>query len=55
MHELTPLVIQEAFEAFAVDEEDAFWLKLYYLTVEWNINNLNTILDRQKKRLKDKE
>ena len=55
VHELTPLVIREALEAFAVDKEDAFWLKLYHLTVEWNINDLNTILDRHKKRLKDEE
>ena len=25
-YELTPLVIREALEAFAVDQEDAFWL-----------------------------
>jgi hypothetical protein len=55
VRELTPLVIREALEAFAVDKEDAFWLKLYHLTIEWNINDLNTILDRHKKRLKDKE
>ena len=52
VHELTPLVIREALEAFAVDK---VWLKLYHLTVEWNINDLNTILDRHKKKLKDEE
>jgi hypothetical protein len=55
VRELTTLVIREALEAFVVDKEDAFWLKFYHLTVEWNINDLNTILDRQKKRLKDEE
>jgi hypothetical protein len=55
VRELTPLVIREALEAFTVDKEDAFWLKLYHLTVEWNINDLNTILDRHKKRLQDEE
>ena len=44
--------IREALKAFAVDK---VWLKLYHLTVDWNINDLNTILDRQKKRLKDEE
>ncbi len=28
VHELRPLVIREALEAFAVDKEEAFWLKL---------------------------
>jgi predicted kinase len=53
--ELTLLVIRETLEAFAADKEDAFWLKLYHLTVEWNIHDLNTILDRNKKRLKDEK
>jgi hypothetical protein len=51
VRELTPLVIRETFEAFSVDKENAFWLKLCHLTVEWNIHDLNTILDRQKRRL----
>jgi len=55
VHELTPLVTREALEVFTVDKEDAFWLKLSHLTIEWNINDLNTILDRQKEGLKDKE
>ena len=55
VRELTLLVIREALEAFAADKEDAFWLKLYHLTIEWNINDLNTILDRQKKRLKNEK
>ena len=55
VNELTPVVIREALEAFAVEQEDAFWLKLYHLTVEWNINDLNTILERHKKRLKEEE
>ena len=53
--ELTPSVIREALESFATDREDAFWLKLYHLTVEFNIDDVNTILDRHKKRLKAEE
>ena len=55
VHELTPLVIGKALEAFAVDKEDVSWLKLYHLTVEQNIDDLNTILDHQKKRLGNEE
>ena len=47
--ELTPAVIEEALNAFASEREDAYWLKLYHLTVEFNIQDLNTLLDRQKK------
>jgi hypothetical protein len=50
VRELTPSVIREALEAFAVEKEDAYWLKLYHLPVEFTINDLNTILDRQKKK-----
>lgn len=53
--ELTPSVIREALEAFVADKEDAFWLKLYHLTVEFNINDVNTVLDRHKKQLKSEE
>lgn len=55
VQELSPSVIREALEAFAVDQEDAFWLKLYHLTVEWNINDLNTILDRYKKKEEEED
>jgi hypothetical protein len=50
VRELTPSVIREALEAYAVEKEDAYWLKLYHLPVEFTINDLNTILDRQKKK-----
>jgi hypothetical protein len=50
VRELTPSVIREALEAFALEKEDAYWLKLYHLPVEFTINDLNTILDRQKKK-----
>lgn len=43
VRELTPLVIREALEAFVVDREDAFWLKIVPFD-SWNINDLNTIL-----------
>lgn len=31
VRELTPSVIREALEAYAVDKEDAYWLKLYHI------------------------
>jgi hypothetical protein len=55
VRELTPVIIREALEAFAGEREDAYWLKLYHLTVELNINDLNTLLDRYEKRLKQDE
>lgn len=39
-------IFRQVLEAFAVDREDAFGLKLY---------DLNTILDRHKKKLEDEE
>lgn len=55
VRELTLMVIRETLEAFAAEKEDAFWLKFYHLTVEFDINDLNTILDRHKKKIKDEE
>ena len=55
VRELTSAVIREALEAYVAEKEDAFWLKWHHLTVEWNINDLNTVLDRQEKRLKAEE
>ena len=49
VHELTPSVIREALEAFAVDKEDAFWLKLYHTTATLTIEDINEILDRKEK------
>jgi len=48
--ELTSAVIEEALNAFATEREDAYCLKLYHLTVEFNRNDLNTMLHRYKKR-----
>jgi hypothetical protein len=48
VRELTPSVIRAALEAAAV--EDAFWLKLYHATLEMDSNDINTILERAKKK-----
>lgn len=49
VRELTTSVIREALDFFTVDKEDAFWLKIYHLPIEFNMKDLNTILERQKK------
>ena len=55
VRELTPAVIKEALEAFIIQKEDGFWFKLYYSIPSFTIDDLNLIIDRQKKRLKDEE
>lgn len=52
VRELTPVIIREALEEFVSDKDDAFWLKLYHLTVELKIDDLNSLLDRYKKQEK---
>ena len=41
VRELKLEIIAEALEAYASDEEDAFWLKFYYLLAEFTIEDLN--------------
>lgn len=51
VRKLTPEIIRETLEEFASKEEDAFWLKLYHLTVELTIDDLNKLLKRYEKRV----
>ena len=53
VRELTPVVIQEAIEAFIIEREDGFWFKLYYSIPFLTIDDLNLIIDRHKKEIQD--
>ena len=53
--ELTPEVIREALEAYATDIEDSYWIKVYQAPLYQTIDDLNTILDREKKRDKEEK
>ena len=54
--ELTPSVVREALEAYAVEKEDAFWLKkMYHLATEWNIDDFNALIKRQQELEKDED
>jgi len=55
VRKLTPEIIRETLEQFASKKEDAFWLKLYHLTVELNIDDLNKLMKRYKKRVSAEE
>ena len=51
VRKLTPEIIRETLEQFASKKEDAFWLNLYHLTVELNIDDLNKLMKRYEKRV----
>ena len=51
VRKLTPEIIRETLEEFASKQEDTFWLKLYHLTVELTINDLNELMIRYEKRM----
>lgn len=51
VRKLTPEIIRETLEEFASKEKDAFWLKLYHLTVELTIDDLNKLMKRYEKRV----
>ena len=55
VQELTPAVIKEALEAFLIEEEDGFWFKLYDSIPSFTIDELNLIIDRQKKEMQAEE
>ena len=49
VRELTPAVIKEALEAFLIEREDGFWFKLYHSIPSFTMDDLNLIIDRQRK------
>jgi hypothetical protein len=51
VRKLTPEIIRETLEEFASKQEDTFWLKLYHLTVELTIDDLNDLMIRYEKRM----
>ena len=51
VRKLTPEIIRETLEEFASKQEDTFWLKLYHLTVELTIDDLNKLRKRYEKRV----
>ena len=51
VRKLTPEIIRETLEEFASKQEDTFWLKLYHLTVELTIDDLNELMIRYEKRM----
>ena len=51
VRKLTSEIIRETLEEFASKQEDAFWLKLYHLTIELTIDDLNKLLKRYEKRV----
>jgi hypothetical protein len=50
VNELIPSVVREAIEAFLNETDDGFWLKLYALTEELTVSDLDNLFDRRTKR-----
>lgn len=46
VHELTVPVIKEAIEALLIEEDDAYWFKLYYSSAFLTTEDLDLIIDR---------
>ena len=49
VQELTSVAVREAIEAYLNEDEENFWLKLYSAMTHATIDELNSILDRDKK------
>jgi len=51
VQELTPTVIKKAIELFISEREDAFWFKLYHSIPLLTIDDVNLIIDRNRKEM----
>jgi hypothetical protein len=55
VNELSPSVIREALEEFATDSDDDFWIKLYSLAGQMEIDDCNFMLKRIRERQEEED
>ena len=55
VQQLTPDVIREIIEAFLMEDEDGFWFKLYSSNQYLTTDDLDFVIDREKKQIEADE
>lgn len=53
IEKLTKENIDAVIKAFVEEQDDAYWLKVYYLASEFNIDELNATIERRNKEMKE--